>query len=110
MAVAVLADHLLDGRKAGLDPVAVPGVDRLLVLVHAVAEILQDPQVVERVDVAGHRLGDRPDAGARHGIGRQQRRIGVDLVEILDDGERLGEDVAAVELQRRHQPCGLRAR
>ena len=35
-------------------------------------------------------------------IARQQRRLRVNLVEILDDRERLDEHVAGIELQRRH--------
>ena len=35
-------------------------------------------------------------------VARQQRRLRMGLVEIFDDGERLGEHFAGVELQRRH--------
>ena len=32
-------------------------------------------------------------------VGRQQRRLGIALLEVLDDGERLGEVAAVVELE-----------
>ena len=46
----------------------------------------------------------RADFGAAQRILRQQRRLGMGLVQPFDDGERLGEDRAGIVLQRRHQP------
>jgi hypothetical protein len=34
-------------------------------------------------------------------IARQQRRLGMRLVQVIDDGERLGQHLAVVELQGR---------
>ena len=59
------------------------------------------------MDVAGDHLGERAHMGACDRIGRQQRRLGMDLVEILDDGERLDQHVAVVERQRRHAPLRI---
>ena len=47
------------------------------------------------------------DLGAAQRILRQQRRLGMGLVQPFDDGERLGQDRAGVVLQRRHQPLRI---
>src|SRR5207244_11058150 len=64
-----------------------------------------DPESVQRVDVAGNRQREGPHPGARQRIARQKCRLGLDLLEIFDDGQRLGER-ARLRLQGRHQ--GLR--
>ncbi|OIQ68510.1 hypothetical protein GALL_498970 [mine drainage metagenome] len=54
--------------------------------------------------VAGDHLRKGADMGAAQRVLRQQRRLGVDFIQPFDDGKRLGQDRAAVLLQRRHQP------
>ena len=44
---------------------------------------------------------------ARDRISGQQRRLGIRLVEILDDGERLDQRLAVVERERRHAPLRI---
>ena len=46
-------------------------------------QILADPQIVHRMDVAGDGIGDLAHARAAERIARQQRRLGHDLVEIF---------------------------
>src|ERR1700722_4915209 len=85
----------LDRREADRDPMGVPGVDRLLVVLERVLEIEQRRRIVERMDVAGDRLGDRAHVRGRDRVRRQQRRLGMRLVEVLDDGERLRQHAPA---------------
>ena len=54
------------------------------------------------MDVAGDHLRERAHLRAFQRVARQQRRLRMDLVEIFDDGERLDQHVAGIELQRRH--------
>ena len=80
----------------------IPGVDRALLLVHLALEIAQRADIVERMDIAGDDLRQRPHLRARDRILRQQRRLGMGLVEIFDDGERLDQHLACRRDQRRH--------
>ncbi|MCY1383130.1 hypothetical protein D9M69_712260 [compost metagenome] len=43
--------------------------------------------------------------GTAHGVGRQQRRLGVHFVEVFDDGHRLREALALV-FEQRHEHVG----
>ena len=72
----------------------VPGVDRTLLLVHFALEVTQRSDIVERMDIAGDDVGERANLGPRDRIFRQQRRIGLRLLKIFDDGERLDQHVA----------------
>ena len=94
-------EQLLDSQQARVHPVAIPGVLLLLGGGKMLAEILQDAQVVDGMDVAGDGLRQRPDPRPVLGRGRQQRRQRMDLVEIFDDRQRLGEGPVP-GLQRRH--------
>src|SRR5262252_1634734 len=95
-------DQLLDRFEAGDDPVTVPFLDRALVRLEGVAQIGERSGIVERVDVAGDdlRYGAYPRPFDR--VLRQQRRVGVDLIEIFDDGKRLQQHVAIVQREHRH--------
>src|SRR5216684_62487 len=95
-------DHRLDRLETGHDPMRVPSVDSGLVVVERSLEVLQHDEVVERMDVAGDRLGHGANLGAPHGIAGQQRWLPVRLLEIIDDGQRLGEHFAAGNGERRH--------
>ena len=66
-------------------------------------QVAQHAQVVQRVDLAGDVQRQRAHARAAQRVGRQQRRLGMGLVEVLDDRQRLREHVLAVA-QQRHQP------
>ena len=75
--------------EAERDPMVEPGLDIRLLMAELPAEELQHAQIVDRVDVAGDRLRERADPRAPSRIARQQRRRGMGLIEIFDDGERL---------------------
>ena len=55
------------------------------------------------MDVAGDLQRDAAHASARDAILRQQRRVGVRLVQVFDDRQRLREHGRIVHRQRRHQ-------
>src|SRR5690606_9386571 len=59
-------------------------------------------QVVQRMDLTGHDLGQRAHAGAVARRGRKQGRLRPHLVEVFEDGQRLAQ-VAVAVLQHRHQ-------
>src|SRR5690606_26907057 len=84
-------DQRLDGIEAERHPVPVPGGDGLLVAAERVAQVLEDAQVVERVDVAGDNVHDRAHVGAGERGRRQQRRLGMDLLQVYEDGRRLDQ-------------------
>ena len=71
-----------------------------------VLQILQDPEVVDRVDVARDDLGQRPDPRAVLGCGREEGRLREPFLQILDDGEGLREH-GAVMFQGRNQALGI---
>ena len=73
-----------------------PSVDR--------AQARQLFQILIRMCFAGEHVGEGADLGTPLRVLGQQRRLGMGLVEPLDDGERLGQDTARIILQRRHQP------
>ncbi len=94
------ADQLLHRVEAVGDPVVIPGVDLGLLMLERVLQIAQRADIVERMDIAGDDLGDRPHLGALQRIARQERGLRMDLVEILDDRHRLDEHVAGIERER----------
>ena len=54
-------------------------------------EVLQRNKIVEGMNVAGNELCNRPRFGPTERIRWQQRRIGMNVVKIFDDRERLRE-------------------
>ncbi len=54
-------------------------------------QILHHPQIVDRVDVAGHQLGQCPHPRAAGGVGRQQRYLRKALVQVFKDRQRLSQ-------------------
>src|SRR5438067_1634416 len=99
--VPARAPHaLLQRAEAHPDPLAHPGIHRVLVRLEGGAQVIEHPQVAERVDVAGD--GERERAHLRPicGRARQERRVRMRLLEILDDGERLGDGGVALHDDR----------
>ena len=93
----------LDGRQPAFHPMAIPAVALLLRQTQPVAQIAQHPQIVERVDVAGDRLGDGADPRpCRRAVG-QQCRPGVGFLQIVQDGQGLGQHRAVIKRQGRNQ-------
>ncbi len=93
----------LQRREADLAPVPVPRVAGGLVDAERAGQVLQHAQVVERVDVAGDGERDGAHARALRRGPRQQARLGMRLLQPLDDRERLGERPC-----RRRRPAAAR--
>ncbi len=66
-----------------------------------VGALHQDPELGEAVELLDARAFDR--SGPEHG------RIRVMGLEVLDDGQRLADDLAVVELEKGHLPSGFLA-
>ena len=96
--IGTRTDHGFERIETGEHPMTIPGVDLGLVLPELTLEIAQWCQIVERVNIAGDELRHRAHFGAVDRIARQQRRLRVNLIQIFDDGERLGQQFAGVEL------------
>src|SRR6266404_415475 len=80
---------LLQAAEPSCNPVSVPGVDRLFVVAEGRAQIVENAQVVEWMQVACDRKCHRSDACTVHRGARQQGRLWMYLVEVLDDGQGL---------------------
>jgi len=92
----------LDRRESARHPVAVPALDRGVVLPQGIAEIAQHREVVQRLNLAGNRLHDRPHPRPAGGVRRQQGRRRKTLLEVLGDRHRL-HDHALADRQGRNQ-------
>src|SRR5687767_465474 len=82
------------------DPMPIPGVHLVLVLSERTLQMLQHPQVVERMDLARDELRERAHARLSHRFRRKERRARMLFLEILHDGERLVEPRSVIELER----------
>ena len=74
-----------------------------------VLQVSADAQIVDRVNIAGdrHRRVRAPARGQAHRPAASGG-CGNDLIEIFDDGERLGDRMPVMH-QRRHQPLRIEA-
>ncbi len=89
----------------------VPGVDRRLLLMHLVFQIAKRTKIVHRMDIAGDDIRQRTHVCTRDRVFRQERRLWLDLFEILNDGERLDEYLAVRRVSASGtRICGLTAR
>src|SRR5262249_37926444 len=95
-------EHRLERSEAFEDPVVVPGVDRRLLLTELVLEVAQRRKIVERMDVAGDELRGSAHLRPLDRVMWQERGLRMDLVDIFDDGERLGEHFPGVERECRY--------
>ena len=86
-----LDDQSLQPREAVGDPMAVPCELFRLIVAKRRGDIFEHAQIVERMDLAGHRAHHGANIGAGTQIARKQRRLGVFLFEILADRNRLDE-------------------
>src|SRR5262245_15254855 len=100
-------DQLLQRRKAFDDPMMLPGVNIGLFMPEPPLDISQWARIVERVNIAGDHLCNRTRFGACEWIGRQQRRLRMNFVEIFDDREGLGQNFAGRQLEPRHAWLGI---
>ena len=85
------------------DPVPPPRCLLRVAQIEFVVEIAPHPRRQQRMALAGHHQRQRTHAGAAVDIGGQQRRGGVFLVEIFEDGERLEQRGAVILDQRRQR-------
>ncbi|GCC44665.1 hypothetical protein chiPu_0028479, partial [Chiloscyllium punctatum] len=91
-------------RRQRLDrPVPPPGVLLAVAQVELAVEIAAHPWRDQRMALAGDHQRQSTHPGAAERIGRQQRRVGIGLVEIVDDRERLEQHGAVVDHQRRQR-------
>ncbi|MNN51242.1 hypothetical protein D3C81_1658690 [compost metagenome] len=90
---------------------AVPGVLGFVGHAESGLEVLQHPQVVQRMHIAGDMHGQGSHLGPQGGVGGQQGRHGEDLFEVFEDGQGLGDThfttgMAGVH-QQRQQALGV---
>src|SRR5690606_17666931 len=105
-AEALVADQLLDSCQTLANPMGDPLVDLGLVMAQ-LAQLLEHADVVQRVDVAADDRRHATYLGARLGIDWQQRRLWMNLFQVLDDRRRLHQQCAAVGTQGRHAALGI---
>ena len=88
---------------------AVPGVALVLGAAELVLEVFEHPEIVQRVEVAGDHLGQRPDpAPRRRALGQEgRRRMG--LVEVFEDRHGLDQCGVAI-FEHRHQLLRIEGR
>ena len=106
MAIAAgraLCKQSLEAQQALVHPVPVPRVLGLVVELEFTHQILEHPQVVEGVNFACNALCHGTNMRASDRVVRQQRRIGLRFVQVLDDGHRLRKALAVV-FEQRDQP------
>jgi hypothetical protein len=102
----ILRKQLFERLKASGNPVVVPARNRGLVMAERVGKVAQHPQIIDRMDVAGDNLCERADPSPIGRVLSQQGRLGIGLVEILDDRQRLDQCPVAI-YQRRYQSLGI---
>jgi hypothetical protein len=95
-------DQFLKRLEAGHDPMVIPGINRALLLTHGIFQVAQWAGIVKRMDVASDEFGERTHFGAGNRIFRKERRLGVRLLKIFDDGERLNQNFIPRCHENRH--------
>src|SRR6185295_7630269 len=98
----------LEAAKPFRDPMGVPLVHGRFVLVQLLAQEVEHPQVVERMNVTGDVLRHRAYLRTAHRVRREQAWRRKALVQVFDDRERLTEN-DTTDLERRHEPLGIHA-
>lgn len=92
-------DQALAGVEAIFDGLAGP-LGRRLLAARERLDPLQDLEVLDRMGVAGDDLRERADLRPAHRVLRQQGRLGVNLFQVIADGQRLREHPPVIEFQR----------
>src|SRR5256885_7738785 len=82
------------------DPMIVPCLDGRFVLPKRPKQVAEHPEIVDRMNVASDHCRQCPHPGAALCIGRQEWRLGVCLIEIIDDRQRLDQE-RVIDLHRR---------
>ena len=83
--VGTRCNHRLDGLKSRHDPMGVPGIDGVVLLLKRASHISERSRIVERMDVAGNDQSNCSRMSAGHRISGQERGIWGDLLEVLND-------------------------
>src|SRR3977135_4408778 len=99
---AFLAQVPFEGLERLERPMREPLVARRLVLVHFALEVAANPRNDQRMPVTHGDLRKPPHARPAPGIRRQQRRLGMRLLQILEDRHRLKQRRPAVDHERGH--------
>jgi hypothetical protein len=94
--------HGFDHLEPLRDPVGVPDAFSLCVHAQHAFQALQHAQIVQRMYLAGDGLGNGTCSCSSGSISGQQGRSRVQFIEILHDGQRLGEGDRAIN-QHRYQ-------
>ncbi|MNC23608.1 hypothetical protein D3C75_716380 [compost metagenome] len=90
-----------DGGQAYGHPMFVPGSLLFSGDGQYVLQVIEHPHVVDRMDIAADQVGDFQHAGTLQSIGRDQPWAGVLAVEVVDDGQGLGQQ-SAIDIEHRH--------
>ena len=100
---AMHSDEGIHGFEAFLDPASTPGPGLLRAQAEIVPEPLHGPEILQRLDSAVDDLRELPDPGTRYRIGGKEGRTGMPLLDVFQDGHRLGKGDTIFE-QHRHLP------
>ena len=100
--VRLAGDQGLQGVESTRDHVPGPGL-RLFRRLASRLQRLQDLEILKGVDVAGDGLGEGPHPGPCDRIGREKRRLGTDLIQILADRQGLRQHRAVIQDQAGQQ-------
>ncbi len=95
--------QLFEGGEGLVNPVAIPASLLLVVGPEVLFQIVEHPQIVERVNITGDHVDDLAHPGPRVGGRGHQGVGGIGLVKVLHDGDRLTDLHIAIH-QKRHQP------
>ena len=95
----------LKGLKAVAHPVTVPDVFSLFFNLQHLHQVLQNPQVVEWMNLAGDALRQRTNLRPPQRIVGKQRGCWVLFIKVLDDGHGLRQPLA-IHLKHWHQLLG----
>ncbi|ODV43569.1 hypothetical protein AWV79_15860 [Cupriavidus sp. UYMMa02A] len=87
----------LDAGHAFVDPVAIPRVLLLGRHLQLALQVLEDAQVVHRVHVAAHQIRQFEHPRAEFAARRQQARLWMARVEVVQDRQRLPEREVAID-------------
>ena len=97
-----IGEQLFAGVETLLIDAARPVVD-LGVAVSQLAHGVEHAKGLHRMQVAGDGEREGANAGAQDRITRQQRRLGMGLVQVIDDRQRLRQRCAVIEFEAWHE-------
>jgi len=95
-----------ESGEARGDPLARPSGDLGLVGAEPGAQFVEDAQIIDGMHVATNRRCNRPNPEAICACGRQQRRLGIGLLQPLEDSRGLYQWFP-IHLENRNQSLGI---